>query len=166
MLQPDTVRIADINDTADLYWLLMDDYQRDNGLGWSPSPVKVAQMVKECCLQENGIVGIIDGLDGIIGSVGIEVHNPRYSDDVYLVQAWMFVLPEHRGGKQHWEDLFAFCDWWREDMSNKLGKPLILESTVTSHNRLSAKLRLWRRRAGIQVGGTFWTGQVEAAPKS
>lgn len=165
MHKPDTVRIAGVADIDTLYWHLIADYNADNGLGWEPSPVKVAQMVKECCLLDNGIAGIIDGLDGPIGSVGIEVHNPRYSNDEYLVQAWLFVLPEHRSGRQHWEALFAFCEWWRQSMSERLGKALILESTVHSHHRLPAKLRLWRRRAGHQVGGIFWTGGVGEAAK-
>lgn len=159
--KPDTVRIADTNDLADLFWQLMNDYQADNGLGWTPSPRKVAQMVRECCEGVNGIAGIIDGLDGPIASIGLEIHTPRYSNDEYLVQAWIFVMPEHRGGHQHWEALFAFAEWWRQDMSNRAGKPFILESSVQSHVRLPAKLRLWRRRAGRQVGGTFWTGEVE-----
>lgn len=162
---PETVRIAGIDDIEALYWQLLGDYNADNSLGWTPAPRKLARMVSECCRQENGIVGIIDGLNGPIGSVGIEVHNPRYSDDEYLSQAWMFVMPEFRSGGRHWEDLFAFCDWWRQDMSEKLGKPLILESSVQSLNRLPAKLRLWRRRAGRQVGGTFWTGEVEEAAR-
>lgn len=161
----ETVRIAGPDDMSDIYWLLLGDYERDNSLGWTPSPRKVARMVGECCRQESGIAGIIDGLHGPIGSVGLEVHNPRWSDDQYLVQAWIFVQPEHRFGKHHWEDLFAFCAWWQAWMSEQTGKPMILESSVQSHNRLPAKLRLWRRRAGVQVGGTFWSVPVAEMPK-
>lgn len=163
MHKPNTVRLAGTEDIESLYWHLLNDYEADNGLGWTPSPKKVLAHVRECCLQENGVAGIIDGLNGVIGSIGIEVYTPWYSDDEYLAQVWLFVMPEYRFGKRHWDDLCDFADWYREQMSEKLGKPLVLESSVTSHNRLPAKVRLWRRRAGHQVGATFWSG-AEVAP--
>lgn len=158
MHKPDTVRIAGQDDVESLFWHLVNDYDFDNGMGWSVAPLKVLDLVRGCCLQENGIAGIIDGLEGVIGSIGIEIHNPRYSNDDYLVQAWMFVLPDHRGGKHHWDDLFAFAEWYRADMAARLKRQVILESSVVSPHRLPAKLRLWRRRAGRQIGGIFWTG--------
>ena len=161
---PNNVRLANIEDAPDLYWHLLNDYEQDNSLGWKPSEKKVLAHVRECCLQENGVAGIIDGLHGVIGSIGIEVYMPWYSDDEYLAQVWLFVLPEYRYGKTHYEDLFAFADWYRDEMSRKLGTPLVLESSVTTFNRLPAKVRLWRRRAGRQVGATFWSGGEAVAP--
>jgi hypothetical protein len=167
MHKPNTVRIADNNDVEALFWQLVNDYDFDNGVGWTVAPLKVLGLVRGCCQQDGGIAGIIDGLDGPIGSIGIEIHNPRYSNDDYLVQAWMFVLPEHRAGKQHWYDLFAFAEWYRSDMAQRLQREVILESSVVSNARLDAKIRLWRRRAGRQIGAIFWSGEdVAEKPQS
>lgn len=168
MHKPDTVRLANPDDIEQLYWHLMHTYQADAGwgMGWSVSPKKVLAHVQECCAQQNGVAGIIDGINGIIGSIGIEVYNPWYSSDDYLMQAWMVVVPEHRFIKQHWSDLFDFGEWYKAEMEARAGHELVLESAVSSFARLPAKLRLYRRRAGQQVGGVFWSGGVAEKSQS
>lgn len=167
MVIPDSVRLAGPEDIQDLFWHLMHGYHADEGwgMGWSVSPRKVLAHVQECCAQQNGVAGIIDGLNGIVGSIGIEVYNPWYSDDDYLSQAWLYVVPEHRFGTQHADALFDFQDWYKAEMEQRLGHPLLLESSVTSNERLPAKMRMFRRRAGRQVGGVFWDGEVAQKPQ-
>lgn len=160
MDKPNTVRLAGENDISHLYWHLLGDYNADNGLGWTVSPEKLHRHVRECCVGEYGVAGIIDGLNGIVGSIGIEVHTPWYSNDEFLAQVWMFVLPDQRFGKYHWDDLFNFADWYREEYSRRAGRSVVLETSIQSHSRLPAKLRLWRRRAK-QIGGIFWVAPVE-----
>lgn len=165
MHKPESVRVANEADAAALYWHLLGDYNADNGLGWEVSPAKLYKHVSECCAGENGIAGIIDGLTGIVGSVGIEVHTPWYSNDEFLAQVWLFVMPGERPSSYHWDNLFYFSEWYREDYSRRVGRNVILETSVQSHHRLPAKLRLWRRRAR-QIGGIFWVPGVEEPPKS
>lgn len=163
----DTVRLAGTDDIPDLFWFLMHGYHADEGwgMGWSVSPKKLLAHIQVCCSQQDGVAGIIDGHKGIIGSIGIEVYNPWYSDDDYLSQAWLYILPEHRMGTRHAEALFDFQDWYKAEMEKRLGHTLLLESAVTSKERLDAKMRLFRRRAGKQVGGVFWDGEVAQKPQ-
>lgn len=104
-----------------------------------------------------GLAGVIDGPDGIVGSIGIEMANAFYSDDPLLMQVWQFVRPEYRKGTNYGNDLFTFAEWHRQDMAAKIGRPLILETTILSHNRMDAKIRLWRRK-GRMIGAMFWSG--------
>lgn len=155
--KPPSVRIATQADEPALYWLLVNDLEADNGLGWTVSPRKVLEHVQRCCRGQMGLAGVIDGPDGIIGSIAIEMISPWYSDDLMLMQMWQFVVPEARAGTSHGNDLFAFAEWHRQDMAAKIGQALILETCVMSHHRLGAKLRLWARKARA-VGGIFWAG--------
>lgn len=152
-----TVRHATIADAEALYWHLLNDLNEDNSLGFVPSPIKVWEHVHACCTGKNGIAGVIDGPGGIIGSIGIECVQPWYSQDWFLMQVWQFVLPEHRRGTKHGEDLFAFAEFHRRYMCEHTGRDMLLETTVMSRKRLAAKTRLWRRH-GQQIGAIFWSG--------
>lgn len=153
-----TVRLATLDDREALFWHLMGDLQADNGLGWTPSPKKVFDHVNACCSGKNGIAGVIDGRGGeIIGSIGIELTQPWYSDEWFFIQVWQFVLPTHRKGTHYGEDLFAFAEGHRRYMSETLGRDMVLETTVMSHQRLAAKERLWQRH-GKRIGAMFWSG--------
>lgn len=159
-----TVRVATPADREAIYWQLMNDLQADNGLGWQPSPAKVFAHVESCCGGERGIAGVIDGPDGgIIASIGVELTTPWYSDDWFLIQVWQFVLPEHRGGTSHAEDLFSFAETHRQYIGAQSGRDIVLETTVMSRKRLAAKSRLWRKH-GKWIGSMYWSGdnvQVE-----
>ena len=153
--KPASVRFATRADEPALFWLLNRDLDADNRLGWSINPRKVLDHVQKCCRGKCGLAGIIDGPDGIAGSVGIELTTPYYSDDFMLMQIWQFVRPEHRKGTRYGQDLFDFAEWHRQDMSARLGQELVLESTILSHHRLDAKIRLWKRKKRM-IGAIFW----------
>lgn len=153
-----TVRVATVADEEALFWLLMHDYSADNDLGFSVSPLKVYDRVHACCMAQGGIAGVIDGPDGIIGTIGIEAIQPWYSEDWILIQTWQFVLPEHRHGTTHGADLFAFAEAHRASVAKAKGADILMESMVMSEKRLEAKARLWRRKAGRQIGVMFWSG--------
>lgn len=155
--KPASVRVALPADEEALFWLLQRDLEDDNGLGFPASPRKVYAHVHKCCTGDGAIAGVIDGPRGIVGSVGIEFISPWYSDVGMLIQIWQFVVPTNRSGKRFGEDLFAFAEWHRQDMSSRSGQDMVLDSTVMSHKRLAAKTRLWRRH-GKQVGSIFWSG--------
>jgi hypothetical protein len=155
-VKPDSVRIATRADEAALFFSLA-FLENDNGLGWTVSPRKVLTHVQRCCRGQMGLAGVIDGPDGIIGSIAIEMLSPWYSEDLLLVTIWQFVRPEYRAKASYGADLFAFAEWHRQDMAAKIGQPLVLESEVLSHTRLKAKIRLWGRKAR-QVGAIFWFG--------
>lgn len=153
--KPSSVRIATKVDEAAIFWLLMNDLEADNGLGWVPSERKVFNLVHRCCTGQMGIAGVIDGPEGIVGSIGIEMISPWYSEDRMLMQMWQFVRPEFRAGTHHGKALEDFADWHRADLSERISQPLVLETCVMSHHRLKAKMRLWGQRATLK-GGIFW----------
>lgn len=156
-----SVRKATLADEAPLFWLLLNDLDADNSLGFKPSDKRVYEHVHSCCSGESGVAGVIEATDGsIIGSIGIECAQPWHSNDWFLIQVWQFVLPEHRHGTTHGEDLFAFAEGFRRHMAKGAGHDMILELSVMSHHRLDAKTRLWRRH-GKQIGALFWSGGNE-----
>lgn len=155
--QPANVRLADANDIPALYWHLMGDLQADNSLDIPEDPTAVLQTVKDCCTMDHAVAGIIDGPNGtILGSVGIRGVMPWFSKVTILSQVWIFVTPAARRGTQYADDLFQFCEWHRQDMSERAGYDMVFENTIWSMNRLPAKIRLWGRY-GTQIGATFWS---------
>lgn len=152
-----TVRPASVSDQEEIYWLLLNDLNADNSLGFRPSPKKVFEHVHCCCTGRNGVAGVIDGPRGIIGSIGIELVQPWHSDDWFLMQVWQFVHPDYRHGTSHGLELFTFAEEHRKFMCQALNCDMVLETTVMSHKRLEAKKRLWRRH-GKELGAIYWSG--------
>lgn len=155
--KPASVRIATPADIEQVYWLTYSLWA-DNYMGFSFSPKKMLQLVTSLCSGKKGVAGVIEGPDGkIIGSVGIAVSQPAYSDDWYLGECWNYVVSEYRHGTQYGQDLFRFAQWHREDMCARLGKNIPMEISVFSLNRLKTKTRWWGRY-GRHVGSMFWIG--------
>lgn len=150
------VRIAQPADEAALYDALVSLYE-DNDVagGYVASCVeeRIAQGVSKAS-ETGGIVGIIDAPDGrIAATIGIFPNVPWYTDEVLLVENWLFVRREYRTFGLH-RRLFDFGKSFRDEMSAELGRPLKLISSVSSNTRLKAKMRLWSR-FGRLIGGMF-----------
>lgn len=155
--RPETVRIAQPDDVAGLYWHLLGDLEADNSLHIPVSERAVFQTVSELCNGGGGIAGIIDGPHGPVASIGIRAIKPWFSDQWLLSQVWLFVTPQARKGTRFGDDLFRFADWHRREMSQTLGYDLVLDNTILSFNRLEAKERFWSRY-GKRVGAVFFIG--------
>jgi len=155
--KPESVRIATEADIPALYWHTYASWL-DNYMQLPFSPRRVLATVSDCARGNMGIAGIIDGPSEPIGTIGINMTQPVYSDFWILAEVWLFVAPEHRAKAPYWQMLFDFALWHREDMAAKVSQPILpLELNVYSLNRLPQKERLWRKNA-LQVGAMFWAG--------
>ena len=153
--RPAKVRIATPSDIEPLYWLCYRDLHEDNPAPFTRSPQKIYDLVEGLCTGRIGIAGVIDGRHGPVASIGIEAAQPRWSEDWFLDEAWLFVQPSARKGSSYFDDLFRFALWHQSDMTQRLGYDVVLQASVLSRKRLPAKLRLWGRY-GEMVGGSFW----------
>lgn len=160
-LRPDSVRMAGPDDEAALYDLLM-ALDVDNSFGIPHDPDRVRAAIEKGTRRQGSIIGVIDGRAGEYGegheahlaaSVCLTLSQFWYSNVFFLSEIWLFVRPEYR--HNHFErDLFQFAKWCREEMSRQNGDEMLAVSSVSSPNRLPAKLRLWSRY-GEQIGGIF-----------
>lgn len=156
MDKPINVRIAEESDAPNLFWLLMNEQYTDWPMGLPPTPKAVSEVVIAACARNNSCAGIIDGPNGtILGTIGIRAEIPWWTETTILGQTWLYVSPQARQEDKLVEDIFAFAEWHRQDMSARIGYDIVLENSVLSYSRLAAKIRLWGRY-GKQVGATFW----------
>ncbi len=150
--KPANVRLAEPRDENALYTLLMDLRLESRDLTLlPPSPKKIIETIKEGTEQRGMIIGVIDGPDTIIASVGLVVMAPWWSDTAMLIQRWLYSRPGTRGLS---DSLFRFSEWAREQMSDGLMDPMYIESSHTWGNRIAARDRLFARY-GRRIGSVF-----------
>lgn len=94
----------------------------------------------------------VEGEDGqFIGSIGLHVTSPWYSDEKYLADGWFYVLPEHRNtgvGK-------ALIDRAKE-FAEDSNMPMILG--VFNADGTEVKFDIMQRMGMKVIGGLFATG--------
>lgn len=150
---PEGVRIATQADEYALYEILLDLY-RDNFLGFALSEHKVWDVIRHCCRGGGGIAAIVERDGRIVATTGIVFSSMWYSVDPYLSELWLFVHPDYRK-LGYSERLSNFCYFYRDQCRHKdTGRALPLITSVTSRNRLEAKIRWWRRWSKL-VGAIF-----------
>jgi len=151
------VRLARPADEDSIYALLLELYA-ENAL-MPMSEAKVRATIRAGTRGQGGIVGVIEGEDGIEASIGMSFSQFWYTHAWHLNELWCFVHPAHRK-TTHARRLIEFGKWCADRLStgDELGKnrvPLLL-GIVTRH-RLLAKLRLFQRQVP-QVGALFMHG--------
>jgi len=113
--------------------------------------------------QRRGMIGVIDGANHLIGTVGLFIENPMwFSDALGLSELWLYVRPEYRANKSNMRALFEFSVWAHEGMKAGLGSdyPLpfpLLTGFVNLGGRYLSMSRLWRRFSrGEECGALFF----------
>jgi hypothetical protein len=139
------VRIANKADEDAIYSLLL-MMHRENGL-FSISDNKVRETMGRGTKQEGGIIGVVDGPEGIQATIGLTITQAWYSDDWFLNELWSFVHPAHRKDG-HAPKLLNFSKWCSDNMF----LPLLIE--MVSNKRTEAKMRLIKR--SVPYGGAFF----------
>jgi hypothetical protein len=147
------VRIARPGDEESVYRLLMLLYEENALLPMSEAKVRAA--IHAGTRGEGGIVGVIDGPDGIEASIGMALSQFWYTERWHLNEIWCFVHPDHRRST-HLKRLAEFGKWCADRLSTPEVRVPLLLGVVTRH-RLLAKLRLFQRQAP-QVGAIFMHG--------
>ena len=130
------VRIATEGDEADIYNLLMLQH-RECGL-FNFSDRKVRSVMQNGTRQNGGIVGVVDGANGVEATIGLTITQPWYSDDWHLSELWNFVHPAHRKDG-HAAKLVNFSKWCSDNMT----LPLFI--MAIANKRTEAKMRLYNR---------------------
>ena len=128
-----------------------------------PNPNKLLHEIWSALNLDRGIVGIIEGDDGIFeGAVLLRIGDMWYSDRQVLEEKAIFIHPEYRsakGGRAR-----RLCSFSKE-VADSLGIPLIIG--VLSNHRTEAKIRLYERQFGKASGAFFLynakTGTAQAA---
>lgn len=151
------VRMAGHHDEDALYELLYGMWEEGGLL--SLSPHKVRAQIKSVLSEERGVIGVIDGPEGLEATIGLSFHPMWYTDDWSINETWLYVHPDHRRPDRtkpqyrstHARTLIEFAKW----VSGRMKMPLIM--SVTQTKRTEAKMRLFRRSL-VPVGGTFLWG--------
>lgn len=137
-------------DEEDALYDLLVQLHAENGL-FRLDEAKSRQTIRDM-LDPNreGIVGVIDGPNGLEGSIGLWITSWYYTNDPHLAEFWNFVRPDCRRST-HARRLIEFGKW----CSEALGIPLHIGIVTTK--RAEAKQRLYRRQLK-HVGGYYMWG--------
>jgi ABC-type transport system substrate-binding protein len=104
--------------------------------------------------RDRAVIGVIRG-DGVIeASIGLFVGSWWYSQSQHCEDLWNFVSEPYRKS-EHAKSLLQ----WAKYAAGFLEKPLLMG--VLSNERTQAKIRLYERQLGPQIGALF---VVRASP--
>lgn len=109
--------------------------------------VKVMAFIQRATRQLGGIIGVIDGPNGIEASVGLTIEQAWYTETWSIGERWNFVHPECRK-TDHVDKLIGFSKWCSDNMN------LTLDIGILSNIRTEAKIRLYKRH--FEYKGAFF----------
>lgn len=150
------VRLATAADEDAIFRLLV-KLDADNGLGFPYHEDRVRQSIRIGASGSGGYIGVIPDpkREGeIIGSVGLHLAQPWYSNDWFVHEVWLFVDPEHRKGTGYADALMEFSRLLKKAVERRGERPVPFFTSVSSRKRLAAKMRWWGRR-GEMIGAIY-----------
>jgi len=118
----------------------------ENG-AFSMSDEKVRNELRRAFDRQGGLIGVIDGPDGLEGIILLTIDQLWYSDDWMLQELFNFVHPDHRRST-HAKRLIEYA----KDCATHLKIPLLIG--VLSNTRTEAKVRLYERM--LPKGGAYF----------
>lgn len=142
------VRIAGPHDEDAIYEFLLGLWD-ENGM-FPLDEGRARQQIRVATEHRGGIIGIIDGPDGIEASIGLFAEPWWYSTDYAIDEKWAFVRPDCRKSP-HARNLIEFAKW----VSERMQLPLFMGIITTE--RTAAKERLYQRQL-VRAGGLFLWG--------
>lgn len=117
----------------------------------NPNPKKLGDEIYSALHLEHGLVGIIEGENGVLeGAVLLRIGSMWYSDDPVIEEKAIFVHPTCRsakGGRAR-----RLCEFTKL-VADNLGLPLIIG--VLSNHRTKGKIKLYERQFGEPSGAFF-----------
>lgn len=159
---PSVVRLAKPEDSTALFDFFVFAHI-DNGF----LPLSAAKVAERIILATNnqggGIIGIIEGKNGIEATTGLMLNTVWYSDKYYLSDMLTFVHPDCRRSK-HAQALIKFQKKCADNMGVQLGYKVPLVVGITTRKSLEAKMRLFQREF-TQIGGWFVYGDNSIIPE-
>lgn len=116
-----------------------------------PNPQKLLAEIWTALNQEGGLVGIIEGENGILeGAVLLRLGSMWYSDAQVIEEKAIFIHPNYRsakGGRAR-----RLCEFTKQ-VADTLEIPLIIG--VLSNHRTKGKIKLYERQFGEPSGAFF-----------
>lgn len=146
--KPDNVRLAIPKDAEEIYCILKELYT-ENTL-FPIAPHKVKEQIVQGCLNNGGVIGVIDDGGVIAGCVGLFVNQYWYTEAWNIEEYWNFVRIPYRR-KPYGRDLVDFAKWFNENSG------LLLSMGIMSSERTEAKCRLYDRKL-TRIGAYFMNG--------
>lgn len=145
------VRIAVEADLAGVVDLLRALHAETPHAPWSER--RVLETVQE--VHRDGVVFLSLAPDGRpVGTLGLNLDRPWFSDQLWARDIWMFVDPVHRVAP-HARTLLRTARRFAE----RVGVPLHVEVAGGAKGlRVPAKVRLYRRELGEPTGATWFLG--------
>ena len=134
------VRIATESDEPEIYNLLM--LMHRECAPFSLSDRKVRAQIVSGTHKTGGIIGVVDGKNGIEATIGLSIGQDWYSEDWRLSELWNFVHPAHRK-EGHAPKLVNFSKWCADTMM----LPLLINAV--ENKKTEAKVRLYKRMVPI-----------------
>lgn len=113
---------------------------------------KVRDALRQGLERRGGIVGVIDGADGIEAVIFMIIGQLWYSEDWMLEEMFNFVHPDHRRST-HAKRLIEYA----KECATRLGIPLMIG--VLSNHRTEAKVKLYERHLPKSGAYFIYNGQ-------
>lgn len=139
------VRLATLKDGDDIMNLLALMHE-ENGL-FEMDTDAVRDMVNNVLAGKNGIIGVIDGENGLEAAVCLVIDKLWYAKTWCLNDVFNFVAPQHRRSTRA-KSLIAFA----KNYSDQVGIPLLMG--IVSNVRTEAKIKLLERQ--MKKAGAFF----------
>jgi hypothetical protein len=139
------VRLAVPNDADDIMDLLALMHE-ENGL-FEMDYDAVREMVLNVLSGKNGIIGVIDGEEGLEAAVCLVIDKLWYSKTWCLNDVFNFVAPKYRRSTRA-KSLISFA----KSYSDQVGIPLLMG--IVSNVRTEAKIKLLERQ--MKKAGAFF----------
>lgn len=146
MLITSPVRKAKPSDRDEVLRICEQDW-KENGQ-FTLSMPKLEATVARILDGNGGIIGLIERTAGVEAIIVMQIGQFWYTDQWCLEETLNYVRPEFRRSTNA-KDMIAFG----KRCSDELSIPLVIG--VVSNDRTKAKIELYRRQLGEQVGGYF-----------
>lgn len=143
------IRIGNIQDVHQVMEIAI-EMHKEIGITDFDAQKFLKELYPALCL-EKGIVGIIDGPDGIVeGGVLLRVGQLFYSTEEVLEDRGVFVRPELRSAKGgRARKLIEFCKKVADELN------LTLIAGIQNDVRTQGKIKLYERQFGEPIGALF-----------
>ena len=158
---PKEVRLATMRDAASLLELMRKAHEEQPIAPFCDASVqRTISAAIQSTSGKKGIIGVIDGKNGIEGYI-LAFITPWWFSDEAKPSGWRleeltnFVHPDHRQGA-HAKHLIQFAKWAAENIN------LILIMGIMTNGRLSSKIRLYERQV-TPFGGLFFHNATEGS---
>lgn len=143
--RPSSVRVAIPSDEDAIFKLMQRAYEEQPIFPLDEQ--KMRDKIRLCTGRKGGVIGVVEGPNGLEGYLIAVMAQYWYSDAWHLEELSNFVHPNYRRST-HAKDLINFAKWFSE----QLQLPLIMG--ILSTQRLEPKIRLYKRQATL-CGAVF-----------